>query len=140
MKNIFLITLFILISTTLISLADDVKFINALKNCSSYSETRNINTEGMNVNSHKQILGWENDRCVYKEKVNFSGTDSCMVCKFNKSQINEIVNVMKAYNTVQMYSPQEIDTSSYEAVKNNPVVKVWGKYLQDSSVCTLTTN
>ena len=140
MKNIFLITLFILLSTTLISLADDAKFINALKNCSSYSEIGNINTEGMNVNSHKQILGWENDRCVYKEKVNFSGTNSSMVCKFNKSQINEIVNVMEAYNTVQMYSSQEIDTSSYEAVKNNPVVKVWGKYLQDSSVCTLTNN
>ena len=140
MKNIFLITLFILLSTTLISLADDVKFINALKNCSSYSEIGNINTEGMNVNSHKQILGWENDRCVYKEKVNFSGTNSSMVCKFNKSQINELVNVMEAYNTVQMYSSQEIDTSSYEAVKNNPVVKVWGKYLQDSSVCTLTNN
>ncbi len=140
MKRILLITLFIFLGTTLISLADDVKFINALKNCSSYSESGTINTEGLNVNSHKQILGWDNDKCVYQEKVNFSGTNSSMVCKFNKSQINELVNVMEAYNTVQMYSPQEIDTSSYEKVKNNPVVKVWGKYLQDSSVCTLTNN
>ena len=30
--------------------------------------------------------------------------------------------------------------SSISAVQDNPVVKAWNKYLQDSSVCTVSTS
>lgn len=140
MKKYFILTVFIIICTTLITLADDVRFINALKNCSSYSESGTVNTDGLNVISNKKILGWEGDKCVYQEKVNFSGIDSCITCKLSKSQIKELTSVMEAYNLVQQYSKEEVDTSSIAKVENNPVVKAWNKYLQDSSVCTLTTS
>ena len=111
------------------------KFINALSGCSSYSESGTVNTEGMNVNSQKRILGMREGKCVYEEKVAFAENNLTITCSFTKAQLDEIVSVMNAYNIVQAYSNEKPDTSSYSAVENNPVVKVWGKYLQDASVC-----
>ena len=139
MKKYFIFTI-ALVFTTLIVLADDAKFMNALKNCSSYSESGTVNTEGMNVTSNKKILGWEGDKCVYQEKVQFSGVDSCITCKLSRAQIDELVSVMQAYAVVQKYSNEKVDTSSISAVQDNPVVKAWNKYFQDSSVCTMTAN
>ena len=129
-----------IILTTLIVLADDAKFAYALKNCSSYSESGSVQTDGINVTSSKKILGWQGDKCVYQEKLNFSGVDSCVTCKLSKTQIDELVNVMQSYAVVQQYSKSNVDTSNLSAVQDNPVVKAWSKYLQDSSVCTISTN
>lgn len=139
MKKYFIFALTIIL-TTLIVLADDAKFANALKNCSSYSESGSVQTDGINVTSSKKILGWQGDKCVYQEKLNFSGVDSCVTCKLSKTQINELVNVMQSYAVVQQYSKSKVDTSNLSAVQDNPVVKAWSKYLQDSSVCTISTN
>ena len=139
MKKYFIFALTIIL-TTLIVLADDAKFANALKNCSSYSESGSVQTDGINVTSSKKILGWQGDKCVYQEKLNFSGVDSCVTCKLSKTQIDELVNVMQSYAVVQQYSKSKVDTSNLSAVQDNPVVKAWSKYLQDSSVCTISTN
>ena len=139
MKKYFIFALTIIL-TTLIVLADDAKFAYALKNCSSYSESGSVQTDGINVTSTKKILGWQGDKCVYQEKVNFSGVDSCVTCKLSKAQINELVNVMQSYAVVQQYSKSKVDISNLSAVQDNPVVKAWSKYLQDSSVCTISTN
>lgn len=139
MKKYFIFALTIIL-TSLIVLADDAKFAYALKNCSSYSESGTVQTDGMNVSSSKKILGWQGDKCVYQEKVNFAGIDSCITCKLSKAQVNELVNLMQAYAVVQQYSNSKVDTSKVSAVQDNPVVKAWSKYLQDSSVCTISTN
>ena len=139
MKKYFILALTIIL-TTLIVLADDAKFAYALKNCSSYSESGSVQTDGINVTSSKKILGWQGDKCVYQEKLNFSGVDSCVTCKLSKTQIDELVNVMQSYAVVQQYSKSKVDTSNLSAVQDNPVVKAWSKYLQDSSVCTISTN
>lgn len=139
MKKYFIFALTIIL-TTLIVLADDAKFAYALKNCSSYSESGSVQTDGINVTSSKKILGWQGDKCVYQEKLNFSGVDSCVTCKLSKMQIDELVNVMQSYAVVQQYSKSKVDTSNLSAVQDNPVVKAWSKYLQDSSVCTISTN
>ena len=139
MKKYFIFALTIIL-TTLIVLADDAKFAYALKNCSSYSESGSVQTDSINVTSSKKILGWQGDKCVYQEKLNFSGVDSCVTCKLSKTQIDELVNVMQSYAVVQQYSKSKVDTSNLSAVQDNPVVKAWSKYLQDSSVCTISTN
>ncbi len=139
MKKYFIFS-FVLLLTSLFVWADDATFIAALKGCSSYSEAGSVNTDGIAVTSSKKILGWEGDRCVYQEKIQFSGIDSCVTCKLTRAQINELVSVMQAYNLVQKYSSDEVDTSSISAVQDNPVVKAWNKYLQDASVCSVTTN
>lgn len=140
MKRYFIFA-FVLLVTTLVVLADDMRFANALRNCSSsYSESGTVQTDGMNVTSSKKILGWQGDKCVYQEKVNFAGIDSCITCKLSKSQVAELVNVMQAYAVVQQYSKEKVNTSNFSEAQNNPVVKAWNKYLQDSSVCTISTN
>ena len=126
MKKYFIFALTIIL-TTLIVLADDAKFAYALKNCSSYSESGSVQTDGINVTSSKKILGWQGDKCVYQEKLNFSGVDSCVTCKLSKTQIDELVNVMQSYAVVQQYSKSKVDTSNLSAVQDNPVVKAWSK-------------
>lgn len=116
--------------------AVDSEFISALKNCSSYSENGVVNTEGMNVSSQKRILGKKDGKCVYEEDVKFAENNLTITCQFTKEQREEIVRVMNAYEIVQKYTNEKVDTSSYSAVEKNPVVKVWGKYLQDETVCS----
>ena len=136
MKKYFLTTI-VLISAVAFVTADDEAFYTALQSCSPYSSSGQTKTDGAVVNFQSKIVGKENDKCVYEEKVNFSGIDSCTVCKLSQKQIDELVNVMRAYSTVQKYSGESPDTSSLQNVSNNPVVKVWNKYLMDSSVCTV---
>ena len=128
----------ITLSFVVLTVIANTKFEDALKNCSSYYESGVVETEGLQIQSTKQISGWENNKCKYVESVNFAGVNSTTTCKFTKPQINEIVSVMKAYDLVHKYSNEQVDTSTLSATQNNPVVKVWQKYFQDSSVCTIS--
>lgn len=112
-------------------------FVNSMRTCSHYVKNGNIAAEGMQIDVKEEIVGYENDRCIYRETLNMAGAKSCITCRFTKSQINELVKVMDAYNTLQNYSEEKPDTSSVEAVQDNPVVKVWNKYLNDTSVCKI---
>lgn len=134
-KYIYLSLAFVL--GTLLVFADDAKFANALQNCSSYSESGVVSADGLEVTARKQILGWESGKCIYKEKLSFSGVDSEVLCKFTKPQVQELSSVINAYSLVQQYTNEKIDTSSSGAVQNNPVVRAWNKYLQDGSVCSV---
>ena len=138
MKKICLFCAVIISVTALCVYAGSTSVASALRDCSPYSEYGTVNTEGMQVKSHKQILGWENDKCVYKESVNYSGINTDITCRFTKAQITELSSVMNAYELLQGYSASDVDTSSISAVQNNPVVKAWSKYLQDPSVCTMS--
>lgn len=136
MKKYLFIACLLLISASIVN-ADDEAFYRALQGCTQYSGEGQSKTEGSIVKYHSQILGWQNDKCVYKENVSFSGINSCTICKLSQKQIDELVNVMRAYSTVQKYSVDEPDLSKIENVQNNPIVRVWNKYLTDSSVCTI---
>ncbi len=133
-----IILLLALVATTLFVVAEDSRFTSSLRNCTSFTESGTVNTEGMNVQSTKQIMGWESDKCVYKETVNFNGLNVTTTCKLSRPQIEELTSVMDAYALVQEYSNESVNTSKLSEVQNNPVVKAWNKYLQDSSVCTMT--
>lgn len=127
-----------LLTCCVVAFANDIDFANALKTCSSFTDSGNVKTDGLDVQTKKQILGWENNKCVYKETLNFAGMNTNVTCKFSQSQIDEIFSVMKAYDVVSKYSNEKVDLSSSQAVQDNPVVQVWNKYLQDNSVCSLS--
>lgn len=133
----YLVTVSLLLILASIVQADDEAFYRALQGCTQYTSTGQTQTDGSAVKFQSQILGWENDKCVYKESVNFSGINSCTTCKLSQRQIDELVKVMRAYSTVQKYSGEQPDLSSVNNVQNNPIVKVWNKYFTDSSVCTI---
>lgn len=136
MKKYLLISFLFLICVPFTYAQDTSRFVEAFKNCSSYSEIGTVNTEGMNVKSKKSIIGKQNEKCIYEENVEFANNNFTIMCSFSPDQVKEITNVMSAYELVQSYSNEKVDTSSYSAVQNNPVVKVWSKYLQNSSVCS----
>ena len=136
MKKIFLLAIFI--SLGLYSYANDSDFSKSLKDCLYYTESGQVNTDGVNVQTTKQILGWNGNKCTYKEKMQFSGMNVDVTCNFNKSQLQEISSVIDAYSLVQQYSGETVDTKNSQEVQNNPVVKVWNKYLQNSSVCNIS--
>lgn len=136
MKKLALLSLIMLLA--LIVQASEDKFTQALKNCTPFSDNGSMKTSGMNVISHKQIVGWNGDRCIYKENVNLSGIKASTVCKFTKSQINELTSVLEAYELVQKYSGEKPDFSNLDEAQKNPVAQAWQKYLNDSSVCTIS--
>ena len=139
-NKIIVSILSLVLFATLSVFASDMGFTKALKNCSAYSDSGQVQTSGMNVKSNKKIIGWQGDRCAYKETVSFMNINSEISCKFTKAQINEIVSVMDAYDLVQKYSGSSPDLSNIEEAQKTPVSKVWSKYLQDSTVCTITTS
>ena len=113
------------------------EFVDSLRNCTPYSESGVINVNGIDAKSYKQMTGWQNDKCVYKETVLFGTNKVTTKCGFTRPQIDEITSVADAYYLTLKYTDEEIDTSSVDAVKNNPLVKVLNKYLQDPNVCTM---
>ena len=136
MKNFAIFAVALIITCTAV-IADDSRYINAIRNCSSYSESGTVQNDGMNATSTKKILGWSNNRCVYQETVKYSGVTANINCRFTKPQLQELSSVMDAYNLTLKYSGEEVDVSSVSAVQNNPVVKAWSKYLQNPDVCTM---
>lgn len=136
----------ILIFTAMLSIlclgavSSEADFSKALKNCTPFSDSGQVQTAGMNVQSTKRIVGWQGDKCVYKESVKFMDISSDIYCRLSKAQILELSSVIDAYSLVQKYSDSKPDFSDLESAQNNPVSKAWSKYLQDNSVCTITTN
>ena len=113
------------------------KYVDALRNCSQYSETGNLSVDGLQVTSKKQIFGWIDGKCKYKETINMNGINADILCNFTKPQIKEIVSVADAYYYTLKYSGEMPDTSSLESAKNNPISNVFNKYIQDQSVCSI---
>lgn len=137
-KKIFLAVFFTVLGVTVY--AQGNKFTDALKTCSSFSGSDKINMLQTTVDSSKRISGWVGDRCIYNEKVSFMGIESNVVCKFTQAQIKELASVIEAYELLAGYSGESPDFSSLDTAQNNPVAKVWSKYMQDPQICTVTTS
>lgn len=142
MKKFLLIIFCILLSSSITGIAQDFsdEFVEAFGSCKAFNDSGNFTTENMNVTSSKRIYGYNNNLCKYEESIKMGETKAKVSCNFSKAQIDEITEVMKAYNLVQKYSDEQLDTSSLDNVKNNPVFKVWSKYLQDENVCKINLN
>lgn len=138
-KKIFIVSAVVLF-LCLSAISGEADFSKALKNCTPFSDSGQVQTAGMNVQSTKRIVGWQGDRCVYKESIKFMNISSNITCRFNKAQTLELASVIDAYNLMQKYSDSTPDFSDLESAQKNPVSKAWNKYLQDSSICTITTN
>ena len=135
MKKISLILCLLILSLS--ANAESDKFVDSLRNCTPYTESGTMNINGIDTRSYKQMTGWQNNKCVYKETVMYGSNKITTKCSFTRSQTDEITSVADAYYLTLKYTNENIDTSSPEKVKNNPLVKVLNKYLQDPDVCTM---
>ena len=133
----FLVSLFVIsICMAVYARTQDDKFINALRTCSSYKSSGNVNSDGINALSSTEITGWQNGKCGYKETVNLGGINVDIICNFSKQQIHEITSVADAYFLTLQYSQENPDTS-LDGVKNNPLANVFNKYVQNPNVCSI---
>ncbi len=128
----------LLLTISLTVTANDVNFTNSLRSCIPYTDSGSVNSGNINAQSAKKILGRQNDRCIYKEQISYGGMNFDVTCRFTDAQTRELSDVMDSYNLLQKYSGEEPDLSSFESIQNNPVAKVWNKYLQDTSVCSMS--
>ena len=83
--------------TTLFAFAGETPFTKAFRGCTPFTDSGKVTTGGMDVTSSKKIVGWQGDRCVYREDINMMDINSTITCKFTKSQINELASVIEAY-------------------------------------------
>ena len=126
--------IFAVLFLCIIAYAQGNPFADALKDCKQYKSNGSVTVEGVEVFATKEILGWQNNKCVYKENLYFSGANACVTCKFTQSQIAELAGIINAYETLSEYSDSN-DAESVESAKNSPVVKAWNNYLQNPHVC-----
>ena len=131
-----IIVLLICLSCSSVYASGD-KYIDALRDCSQFSDSGDVAVDGIQATSKKQIFGWVNGKCKYKESISMNGINADILCNFTKPQIKEIVSVADAYYYTLKYSGESPDTASFDAIKNNPVSNVFNKYLQDPSVCSI---
>jgi len=137
MKKSLLLVLLFMITVLSVHAGEDA-FIDALRGCSSYASSDNLNVSGIDAKSYKQMLGWQNGKCVYKETIQFGENNIVTTCSFTKPQIQDIISVADSYYRTKRYTNEDLDLTSPDSVKNNPLARVMNKYLQDSSVCTMS--
>ena len=138
MTVIFLLLLcFVFITYTAYATNTNDKFINALRNCSHYSNSGTIPLQSMKINSTTSILGWNNGKCAYREMMNINGTNISINCRFTKSQILDITSTADAYLKT-LPSNMKFDSLQLESIQNNPVSAVFNKYIQDPSICSIS--
>ena len=66
MKKIFLV-LSIILTASFVYAESDARFVNALKTCSPYESYGSMEVQSIGADYKSQIVGWENNKCVYKK-------------------------------------------------------------------------
>lgn len=118
---------------------NSVDFLNALKNCSEFKSQDTIEVDNMTTTVTKHIVGWDGYTCKYKEIVEFKelGFKSKVNCEFSGEQVREIYGVMEKEAEEARKNPEKYKNMDLKTAQNSPVLKVWNKYLGDSSVCKI---
>ena len=137
MKKFLLAIILILLTMSFSYAESDLRFLNALKTCSPYNSNGAIEVQNINADYKSQIIGWENDKCIYKKYVSIQGISICTTCRFNEFHIKEIVRTMETYKTGYTKSGIEVDINDVETMKQTPVIKLWNQYLADPNICNV---
>ena len=109
-----------------------------------FGENQNIKEMQNCITELRKIVRKNNNKFIalntnkYVQKFNRLAEKEWGFKSFGLSITNSFV--IDAYNLMQKYSDSKPDFSDLESAQKNPVSKAWNKYLQDSSICTITTN
>ena len=114
-------------------------FLTAFQNCAEFKSTDVIEADGISSKVTKHIVGWDGYTCKYRETVEFKelGFKSKVNCEFSGEQVREIYTVMQNEADEAKKNPEKYKNMSLKEAQNSPVLKVWNKYLGDSSVCKI---
>jgi hypothetical protein len=114
-------------------------FLSAFQNCTEFKSTDTIEADGITSKVTKHIVGWDGYTCKYKEVIEFKelGFKSKVNCEFTGEQVREIYTVMQKEAEEAKKNPEKYKNMDLKTAQNSPVIKVWNKYLGDSSVCKI---
>ena len=94
MKKIFSILVLLFLVSSFAFATHDDRFIDALKTCSPYESLGVLDIKGISADYTSKIVGWIDDKCLYRKSVKFSGINTFTECKFSKGDIDQLINVM----------------------------------------------
>jgi len=137
-KN-FLICFGIVMGLMGLALAKERSFSDCLKDCSEYFSSQTVSIASVSLTTNRQILGFDKDKlCQYKEVISSQGSVYTVNCKFNKEQRASLAKILQDFDK----NPEndKLDFNDFNQVQNSSVYEGWSTYLQDSSICEITTN
>ena len=119
--------------------ANTMDFLSSFQNCTEFKSTDTIEADGITSKVTKHIVGWDGYTCKYKETIEFKelGFKSKVACEFTGEQVREIYTIMHAEAEDAKKNPDRYKNMDLKTAQNSPVIKVWNKYLGNSSVCKI---
>lgn len=101
--------------------------------CSKYVESYEVTAFNRLILVKKQIFGWKDGKCGYKEIFGPEGNQQTMTCNFTRAQVNQ-------FNR-SMIIPRQYKYSRNKAdglIVNSPTPKaisLWNEYVNDTDIC-----
>jgi len=125
-------------------------FINKFEDCDPYEETENSQFEGEAFTTHRQIIGWRNGFCQYRETVSSKDGKYQLNCSFPSIQVDELYNAMKSKDKeperfeLELFGQQtdaktgkvKYVVAGTQTIKGNKAYIVWTKYQNNPYFCT----
>ena len=127
-------------------------FIKHFKECDTYTETITSFYEGNTYTTTRNIKGWLNGACRYKENVKSAIGEYNITCSFPEIQLEELTESMKIKSKkestfkLDLYAQvkdEKTGKMQYSVVgdtiiKGTPAVITWAKYQNNPYFCTAT--
>lgn len=124
-------------------------FVKNMKDCDKYEETVTSEFEGTKFTTTRNIIGWRNGMCHYKETISSPKETYRLNCKFSQLQVDELYRAMKSNPRVVERKELEIFTeqidpktkekyykaTSTTSVKGNKADITWAKFQNNPYFC-----
>ena len=137
-KTLFIIIL-LLFGLTAYAASAEHSFSDCLRDCSEYFSSQTVSLSSVNLTTKRQILGLNKENlCQYKEIVSSDNSVYTVNCKFTKTQRKSLAKILDEFDK----NPEndKMDFNDFSQVQSSSVYEAWSNYLQDPSVCEITTN
>ena len=108
-------------------------FTDSLKTCTNYYENQTIKLQDFTISTIREIHGWKDGKCSYKETVSAAEKKYSVNCNLSQEHINELVKTMENFNQ----SSKDLDLNDFEQIQKSSVATNWSKYLQNPEICSI---
>lgn len=126
------------------------KFIKAMGNCDKYNETTESEFEGGKFTTSREILGWRNSFCLYRETWTTKDAKYQLDCTFTPFQIEDLYDSMKSRSKevirfdldlfADQIDPKTGKTKYVNAgtttISGNKAFVTWAKYQNNPYFCS----
>lgn len=129
------IVLICLVRVALVQANDTTSFTENLKDCKEYYGSQTIDLQEVKLTTTRQIHGWVDGKCSYKETVSTKEAKYTVNCLLTKEHIANLVKTMEDFEKDE--TGKNIDLNDFAQVQNSTVVSNWSKHLQDPEICSI---